>query len=65
MLDQLKREEAEELEKVQRHLEAAELAIRELENNVKLLQESNITLTEVELSQSKSINFVKFFFFCI
>lgn len=65
MLDQLKREEAEELEKVQRHLEAAELAIRELENNVKLLQESNITLTEVELSQSKSINFVTFFFFCI
>ncbi|XP_047210566.1 tripartite motif containing 105 [Girardinichthys multiradiatus] len=46
MLDQLRREEEEDLEKVQHHLEATELAIRELENNIKLLQQSNIALTE-------------------
>uniref|UniRef100_A0A3Q2P6A7 Tripartite motif containing 105 n=1 Tax=Fundulus heteroclitus TaxID=8078 RepID=A0A3Q2P6A7_FUNHE len=46
MLDQLRREEEEELEKVQRHLEATELAIRELESNIKLLQQSTVALTE-------------------
>ncbi|XP_054890695.1 tripartite motif containing 105 [Poeciliopsis prolifica] len=57
MLDQLRREEAEELEKVQRHLEATELAMRELENNIKLLQQSNMALTEFpELRPCAEVN---------
>lgn len=53
MLDQLRREEEEELEKVRRHLEATEQAMKELENNIKLLQQSNTTLAEVKASQSQ------------
>lgn len=52
MLEQLRKEQQEELEKVQRHLEAAEMAVRELEENIRLLQKANaatenIVLTEV------------------
>lgn len=48
MLEQLRREQEEELEKVQRHLEASELAVCEVENNIQLLQQAKVTLTEVE-----------------
>ncbi|KAF7227961.1 transcript variant X2 [Nothobranchius furzeri] len=48
MLEQLRREQEEELQKVQRHLEASELSVRELENNIRLLQQANGSLTEVE-----------------
>ncbi|XP_070692449.1 tripartite motif containing 105 isoform X2 [Pempheris klunzingeri] len=52
VLEQLRREQEEELEKVQRHLEATELAVRELEDNMRALQQAsaateNIVLTEV------------------
>lgn len=40
LLEQLKREQAEELEKVQRHRDAAELGLRELENNLRILQKA-------------------------
>uniref|UniRef100_A0A1A7YZF7 Tripartite motif containing 105 n=1 Tax=Iconisemion striatum TaxID=60296 RepID=A0A1A7YZF7_9TELE len=46
MLEQLRREQEEELQKVQRYLEASELSLRELENNIRLLQQANGTLTE-------------------
>lgn len=62
MLDQLRREQEEELEKVQHHLQAAESAMRELENNIKLLQQSNNSLTEVETSHSKSFRLCKIYF---
>lgn len=57
MLEQLMREEEEELGKVQRHLEAMEVAVKELEDNIQVLQQAsagteNIVLTEVRaLSQ--------------
>lgn len=52
MLEQLKREQDEEVEKVQGHLEAVTLAVRELEENMRTLQlasaaTENIVLTEV------------------
>lgn len=52
LLEQLRREQEEELEKVQRHLEAAKLAVRELEDNIQALQQcggapGNVVLTEV------------------
>ncbi|XP_029297245.1 tripartite motif containing 105 isoform X2 [Cottoperca gobio] len=51
-LEQLRREQEEELEKVQRHLEVMELAVRELEDNMRVLQQAstdtdNIILTEL------------------
>ncbi|XP_015243986.1 PREDICTED: zinc-binding protein A33-like [Cyprinodon variegatus] len=57
LLDQLRREQEEELEKVQHHLQAAESAMRELENNIKLLQQSNNSLTEFpQLSPCVEVN---------
>ncbi|XP_071314546.1 tripartite motif containing 105 [Trachinotus anak] len=52
MLEQLRREQEEELEKVERHLEALKLAVRELEENMRTLQQAstateNIVLTEL------------------
>ncbi|XP_026214294.1 tripartite motif containing 105 [Anabas testudineus] len=52
MLEQLKREQDEELEKVHRRLEAVKLAMRELEDNMTKLQQAsaateNIVLTEL------------------
>lgn len=52
VLEQLRKEQQEELEKVQRHLEAAELATRELEDNMRALQQAsaaaeNVVPTEV------------------
>lgn len=55
-LEQLRREEEEELEKVRRHLEATELAVRELEDGIKALQQAsaateNIVLAEVSVRE--------------
>lgn len=52
MLEQLKRERDEEVEKVQHHLEVTKLAVRELEESMRMLQQAsgapeNIVLTEV------------------
>lgn len=52
MLEQLRREQEEELEKVQRHLEVTERAVRELEENMTALQQActaneNTVLIEV------------------
>lgn len=52
MLEKLRREEEEELEKVQHHLETIKLAVRELEENMRALQQAstateNIIMTEV------------------
>lgn len=54
MLEQLRREQEEELERVERHLEAVKLAVRDLEENIRALQQAstateNIVLTEVKL----------------
>lgn len=56
MLEQLKKEQAEELEKVQRHLEAAEQGLRDLEDNLRVLQNASTTadsemMTEVRAHQ--------------
>lgn len=51
MLEQLRREEEEELQKVQRHLEAAELAVRELEDNLKTLQQASAATEDVVLTE--------------
>lgn len=52
LLERLKKEQVEELEKVQRHLEAAELGQRELEENLRVLQQActaadSVIVTEV------------------
>ncbi|XP_028271529.1 tripartite motif containing 105 [Parambassis ranga] len=52
MLEQLRREEEEELGKVQRHLEAMDVAVKELEDNIRVLQQAsagteNMVLTEL------------------
>lgn len=41
LLERLKKEQVEELEKVQRHVEAAELGQRELEENLRVLQQAS------------------------
>ena len=58
MLEQLRREQEDELEKIQRHREAVKLAVRELEENMRVLQQAsasteNMVLTEV---RAKSLN---------
>lgn len=52
LLEQLRVEQQEELEKVQRHLEAVEMAVRDLEENERVLQKvaavaQSAVLTEV------------------
>lgn len=52
LLEQLRAEQEEELEKVQRHLEAVEMVIRDLEENIRVLQKAaavaqSAVLTEV------------------
>lgn len=51
VLEQLRKEQQEELEKVQRHLEAAELAMRELEENIRVLQKANAATENVVLTE--------------
>lgn len=52
MLEQMRREQQEELEEIQRHLEATQAAVRELEENMRALQQAsapteNMVLTEL------------------
>lgn len=56
LLEQLRAEQREELEKVQCHLEAAETAVRDLEENIRVLQKAaavaqTAVLTEVRRGQ--------------
>lgn len=53
-LEQLRREQEEELEKVQRHLEAIELATRELEDNMRALQQASVATESVILTEVSS-----------
>ncbi|KAL6117845.1 uncharacterized protein ACO6RY_15554 [Pungitius sinensis] len=50
-LEQLRREQEEELEKVQRHLEATELAVRELEDGIKALEEASAATNTIVLAE--------------
>lgn len=54
MLEQLRREQEEELEKVQRHLEAVELAARELEDSMRALQQASAATESVALTEVSS-----------
>ena len=54
MLEQLKREQEEELDKVQHHLEAVELAVRELEDNIRMLRQASATTENTVLSEVRS-----------
>ncbi|XP_053180242.1 tripartite motif containing 105 isoform X2 [Scomber japonicus] len=70
MLEQIRREQEEELEKVQRHLEATERAVRELEENMTALQQacavnentvlieslSDRTWTQVDMAMEFDVN---------
>ncbi|XP_029971268.1 tripartite motif containing 105 [Salarias fasciatus] len=51
MLEQLRREQEEELEKAQRHLEAAEQALKELEENMEALQQCSAASGSVVLTE--------------
>lgn len=51
MLEQLRREQEEELEKVQRHLEAVKLAVRELEDNMRVLKQASANTESVVLTE--------------
>ncbi|XP_070819588.1 tripartite motif containing 105 isoform X1 [Chaetodon trifascialis] len=51
VLEQLRREQEEELEKVQRHLEAVELAVRELEDNLRVLKQASAATESVVLTE--------------
>ncbi|KAG8004146.1 Zinc-binding protein A33 [Nibea albiflora] len=54
MLEQLRREQEEELEKVQRHLEAVKLATRELEDNMRVLKQASANTESVVLTEVRS-----------
>ncbi|CAJ1058114.1 tripartite motif containing 105 [Xyrichtys novacula] len=51
MLEQLRREQEEELEKVQHHLEAIEVALRELEENIRVLQQASVDTENVVVTE--------------
>ncbi|XP_030252628.1 tripartite motif containing 105 [Sparus aurata] len=51
MLEQLKREQEEELEKVQHHLDAVELAVKGLEDNIRTLRQASATTENTVLSE--------------
>ena len=53
-LEQLRREQEEELEKVQRHLEATEMAVRELEDNMRALQQASAATESIILTEVRS-----------
>lgn len=55
VLEQLRREQEEELEKVQRHLEAVELAVRELEDNLRVLKQASAATESVVLTEVRSL----------
>ncbi len=51
MLEQLRREQEEELERVQRHQQAIELSLKELEDNMKVLQQASTAMESVGLTE--------------
>lgn len=51
LLERLKKEQVEELEKVQRHLEAAELGQQELEENLRVLQQASTAADSVIVTE--------------
>uniref|UniRef100_UPI0037E8C943 tripartite motif containing 105 n=1 Tax=Semicossyphus pulcher TaxID=241346 RepID=UPI0037E8C943 len=51
VLEQLRREQEEELGKVQHHLEAIELALRELEENMRMLQQASADTESVVVTE--------------
>lgn len=55
VLEQLRKEQEEELEKVQHHLEAAELAMKELEDNMRALQQASAATENVILTEVRSL----------
>lgn len=55
MLEQLKREQEEELEKVQHHLDAVELAVKGLEDNIRTLRQASATTENTVLSEVRSL----------
>lgn len=48
MLEQVTREQEEQLESAQRHLEATESAIRDLEENMQVLQQFSSAMDDIE-----------------
>lgn len=52
MLEQLRREQEEELDKLQRHLEASELAVSELEANMRVLQQFSTSMDVMQTEVS-------------
>ncbi|KAL3972794.1 tetraspanin-8 [Sarotherodon galilaeus] len=50
-LEQLRREQEEELVKVQHHLEVTERAVKELEDNIKALQEASAATQDIVLTE--------------
>lgn len=55
VLEQLKREQEEELEKVQHHLDAVELAVKGLEDNIRTLRQASATTENTVLSEVRSL----------
>ncbi|KAM9741442.1 tripartite motif containing 105 [Menidia menidia] len=51
LLEQLRREQEEELEKTRRHLEDSEAAMRELENNLRVLEQFNLAMEDLTPAQ--------------
>lgn len=56
VLEQLRKEQQEELEKVQRHLEAAELAMRDLEDNIRALERASVDTENVVVTEVRSLS---------
>ena len=52
-LDQLKREQQEELEKVHHHLDPIERALRDLEENIRMLEKTSSTTEQNSLTEVK------------
>ncbi|XP_033948944.1 LOW QUALITY PROTEIN: tripartite motif containing 105 [Pseudochaenichthys georgianus] len=55
MLEQLRREQGEEVERVQRHMEAMELAVRQLEENMRVLHQASADNENIVLTQLPQI----------
>ncbi|XP_068181932.1 tripartite motif containing 105 [Antennarius striatus] len=55
VLEQLRREQKEEMHKVHHHLESIELAMRELEANIKVLQQASTVSNNVVLTELPSL----------
>jgi len=56
VLEQLRREQEEELEKSRRHLELSELAIRELENNTRVLERFSAAMEDMAPTEVRAFH---------